>query len=364
MNLTPDRADAFGRELDTIRDRVTAELGASDVRYIRRIIKAQRCFELGGRAVLFFGRYPAAWLAGTSMLALSRVLDNLEIGHNVMHGQYDWTGDPALSSRQFEWDNACPSAQWRHSHNYLHHTHTNIVGKDRDVGFGILRMSEDQPWRPYFLGNPIYAALLMLFFDYALALHELEIERIQAREISLSDKRDVLVESWHKISRKLLRDYVAYPLLAGRSAPYVIAGNLAANIIPNVWAAIIIFCGHFPDGTRAFTVDETKDETRGMWYFRQVLGSANFTGGPVLRLLSGNLTNHIEHHLYPYLPARRYAEIAPEVQRICERYGVPYNVAPVYRQFGTFVRRVAKLALPRRGDAAPRSVTSGAALPS
>ena len=82
----------------------------------------------------------------------------MEIGHNVMHGQFDWTNDPKLSGKGFEWDTACPGDQWRHSHNYMHHTHTNIVGKDRDIGYGVLRMSEDQEWRPYYLGNPLYAA--------------------------------------------------------------------------------------------------------------------------------------------------------------------------------------------------------------
>ena len=103
----------------------------------------------------------------------------MEIGHNIMHGQYDWTGDPALASKKFEWDTACPADQWRHSHNYMHHTYTNIVGMDRDVGYGILRMSKDQRWSPYFLGNPVYAFLLMVLFQYGVALHELETERIR-----------------------------------------------------------------------------------------------------------------------------------------------------------------------------------------
>ena len=93
-------------------------------------------------------------------LSLSKILDNMEIGHNVMHGQYDWMGDPGLNSRMYEWDNVCPSDQWKYSHNYIHHTYTNILGKDRDIGYGILRMDEDQPWQPYYLGNPLYAFLL------------------------------------------------------------------------------------------------------------------------------------------------------------------------------------------------------------
>lgn len=150
ITLTKEQADAFGRELDAIRDRVMADLGAEDAEYIRRVIKTQRALEVGGRALLFL---PPFWLFGTGMLGIAKILDNMEIGHNIMHGQYDWMRDPTISGRDFEWDTACPADQWRHSHNYMHHTHTNIVGMDRDIGYGIIRMSEDQPWEKYYLGT-------------------------------------------------------------------------------------------------------------------------------------------------------------------------------------------------------------------
>ncbi|OCB42330.1 fatty acid desaturase [Mycobacterium malmoense] len=357
ITLTPEQAEEFGRELDAIRERVMASLGAEDAEYIRRVIKAQRALEVGGRALLFL---PPAWLLGTAMLGLSKILDNMEIGHNIMHGQYDWMRDPAISGRSFEWDTACPADQWRHSHNYMHHTYTNIVGMDRDIGYGILRMSEDQPWEPYFLGNPLYAFLLMVLFQYGVALHELETERWRAGEITpLTDKREVLREIWRKTRRQMLKDYVAFPLLAGPFAPFVFTGNLTANLMRNVWSYMIIFCGHFPDGTQEFTVEEARNESRGQWYFRQILGSANLTGGKLFHLLSGNLSHQIEHHLFPDMPARRYAEIAPEVQAICERYGIPYNRGPLLRQFGTVVRKIVRLTFPdsvlRKASAADRS---------
>jgi fatty acid desaturase len=360
ITMTSEQADAFGRELDALKERVVADLGERDATYIRRIIKTQRALEVGGRALLFF---PPAWLAGTAMLGLSKIIDNMEIGHNVMHGQYDWMGDPAISSRGFEWDTACPGDQWRHSHNYMHHTYTNIVGMDRDIGYGILRMSEDQRWRPYFLGNPIYAFVLMVLFQYGVALHEMETERIRAGEITLADKREILEGIWRKTKRQALKDYVAFPLLAGPFAPFVLAGNLSANLIRNVWSFMIIFCGHFPEDVQEFSIEETKAETRGMWYFRQVLGSANLTGGKLFHMLSGNLSFQIEHHLFPDIPAHRHAEISEEVRAICQRYGVPYNTGPLPKQFATVVRKIVKLALPSRltnrapeGDAIPAAV--------
>ena len=343
ITLTAEQADAFGAELDGIKERVMADLGQRDADYIRRVIKTQRALEVGGRALLFF---PPAWLAGTAMLGISKILDNMEIGHNIMHGQYDWMRDPSIRGQEFEWDTACPADQWRHSHNYMHHTHTNIVGMDRDIGYGILRMSEDQKWRPYFLGNPVYAFLLMVLFQYGVALHEMESERITSGEIRLADKREVLQEIWRKTRKQVLKDYVAFPLLAGPFAPFVFTGNLTANLMRNVWSYMIIFCGHFPDGTQEFTVEETQGESRGMWYFRQVLGSANLTGGKVFHLMSGNLSHQIEHHLFPDMPARRYSEIAAEVEAICERYGIPYNKGPLLRQFGTVVRKIVRLTLP------------------
>ncbi|MBJ7347750.1 MAG: fatty acid desaturase, partial [Thermoleophilaceae bacterium] len=145
-DLTPEQIEIFGAEMDALRQRVLDDLGQRDVDYIHKIIRAQRGLEVAGRGMLFLSFIPPAWFAGTVALSLSKILDNMEIGHNVMHGQYDWTNDPALAGQDFEWDTSCPADQWRHSHNYMHHTYTNIHGKDRDIGYGILRMSKDQDW--------------------------------------------------------------------------------------------------------------------------------------------------------------------------------------------------------------------------
>ena len=344
--LTPEQLEAFGQELDALRARVMADVGERDAEYITRVIRAQRGLEVAGRGLLFLGFLPPAWIGGVAALSLSKILDNMEIGHNVMHGQYDWMNDPRLDGKTFEWDTACPADQWRHSHNYMHHTHTNIVGKDRDIGYGILRMSEDQRWRPYYLGNPIYALLLAMFFQYGVAMHDLEAERIAAGETSLAEKRTMLAEIWEKVRGQTLKDYVLFPLLSGPSAPFVLAGNATANLTRNLWAFTIIFCGHFPEGTQEFTEEEAENETRGQWYYRQLLGSANLTGGKLFHILAGNLSFQIEHHLFPDIPAHRYGEISVEVTEIRNRYGIPANTGPLAKQFGSVVRKIAKLALP------------------
>ncbi len=351
ITLTPAQLDELGAELDAIRQRVVADLGAEDADYIRRVVKAQRSFEVAGRALFYL---PPAWPLAVAALAVGKILDNMEIGHNVMHGQYDWMGDPGLSSQMYEWDNVCPSEQWKYSHNYIHHTYTNILGKDRDIGYGVLRMDEDQQWRPYYLGNPVYATLLMLFFEWGVLLHDLEVERIVAGERSWADTKHLHKGMIRKVRNQTLKDYLLFPALTGPLFPLTLAGNATANLIRNVWAFGIIFCGHFPAGVASFTEEESENESRGHWYFRQLLGSANITGGRLFHLMTGNLSHQIEHHLFPDIPARRYPQIAAEVREVCERYGLDYNTGPLRKQLGSVARKICRLALPgRRPERAP-----------
>jgi len=351
-HLSPEQIDAFGAELDDLRQRTIADLGERDRNYLQQVVRAQRGLEFAGRALLFAGFLPPAWVGGVTALSLSKILDNMEIGHNVMHGQYDFLQDPAFQGTTFEWDTACPGDQWRHSHNFRHHTYTNIIGEDRDIGYAVLRIDAGKPWTPKDLGNPVYAALLATFFQYGVMLHDLEVERIAKGKVSWSDTEDVRRQMARKLGSQTLKDYVLWPLLTGPSAPLTFAGNAVANLARNLWSFTIIFCGHFPEGVATFTREEAADESRGGWYLRQILGSANIEGGPLFHVLSGNLSHQIEHHLFPDLPAHRYPEMAVEVQEICERYGLPYNTGSLAQQFGSVVSKIVRFALPWSTDPA------------
>jgi len=349
ITLTEDQVDELGRELDAIRARVVADLGAEDRDYIYKILKTQRGLEAAGRASLFLSALPPFWLAGTAALSLSKILDNMEIGHNVMHGQYDWMRDPGLNSKMFEWDNVCPADQWRHSHNYMHHTFTNIVGKDRDIGYGVLRMEDAQKWNPYYLGNPLYAFMLMVFFEWGVMLHDLEVENLVNGTRTWAETKELRKGQHKKAGRQVLKDYLLFPLLTGPQFVTTLSANATANLVRNIWSYSIIFCGHFPTGVATFTEAETENESRGRWYLRQMLGSANITGSPLFHIMSGNLSHQIEHHLFPDIPARRYPEIAPEVQALCKKYGLPYNSGRLSRQLGSVYKKIGRLALPSFG---------------
>ncbi|MEU4840894.1 fatty acid desaturase family protein [Nocardia testacea] len=374
-HLSPADIEALGAELDAIRCDVEKSLGERDAKYIRRSIRVQRLLEVAGRVALVAGRKRSAWLAGTAALSVAKIIENMELGHNISHGQWDWMNDPEIHSTSWEWDMVGTSAQWKQAHNYSHHTYTNVLGRDEDLGFGILRMTRDEAWRPVHLVQPLANLVLAATFEWGIAWHDLSAEQTRigvsgARLLSEPNRAFL-----RKVRRQVVKDFVIHPLLTGPAWKQTLTANLTANLVRNLWAYAVIFCGHFPDGAEKFTEEHFADETRAEWYLRQMLGSANFRAGPVMAFMSGNLCYQIEHHLFPDLPSNRYPEIAARVRRLCDIYDLPYTTGSLGRQYLLSFRTIHKLALPdrflrRTADDAPETSSeqkfagpAGSALP-
>jgi len=366
VRLSDAEIEEVGRDLDTIQHEIKASLGERDRHYLLRIIALQRRLALASRLVIFaslaflprWGHVASGWLPffvviglGTIGLGIAKILENMEIGHNVMHGQWDWMHDPEINSTTWEWDTVCPSDQWKHSHNVIHHTWTNVIGRDRDIGYEIMRVTPEQRWHPVYLLQPIFNVLLALLFEWGVAFHDLDIHGMRGRGKLLPEDRRVLLGIGKKVGRQVMKDYVLWPLFAGPLFFWVLGANAVANLIRNVWAYMIIFCGHFPAGVHVFTEAQIEGETRGRWYVRQLLGSCNIEGGKLFHLMSGNLSHQIEHHLFPDMPSHRYPEAAPRVRALCARYGIPYNSGSLTRQFGTTTGKILRLAFPTRNHA-------------
>ncbi|MGR6319095.1 acyl-CoA desaturase [Micromonospora soli] len=356
-HLTAEDIEIIGKELDAIRDRVIADRGERDARYIRKVIKTQRTLEISSRAVLLFSLFPPAWIVGTAGLAVAKILDNMEIGHNVLHGQWDWMRDPKIHSTTWDWDHVSPADQWKQSHNELHHRYTNVVGKDNDLGYGIMRVDEDQEWRPMHLGQPLWNLINACFFEYGIAAYDLELgESLRDGRHKSPEFRARLRAVGRKIRRQVLKDYVVHPLLSGPSFLTTLAATFTANLIRNVWSHSVIMCGHFPSGVETFEKTSIEGETKGEWYLRQMLGSGNISGSRLLHIMTGNLSYQIEHHLFPDLPSNRYQEIAPQVRALFDRYGLKYTTGPLPKQVASAWWKVIRLSLPNRRSKAPEAL--------
>lgn len=359
--LCADELERFGHELDALRERVTATLGQADADYIRRIHASVRITGIAGRVLIGAGAitggllgavlHPAALamlVLGTLLLALSKILENMELGHNVIHGQYDWMQDPRFDGRRYEWDIAGTADNWRKTHNWRHHTWTNVRGMDDDIGYGLLRIFPEQRWKPFYLAQPVVAVVFAILFEWGIAIQDLRLGRWFAGKVSFAQLRAQARPVGRKVARQVLRDYIVFPLLAGPWWLTVLVANAIANVIRNIWTYVIIFCGHFTADAETFSKESAIGESRGHWYLRQLRGSSNISGGRWMDLMSGNLSHQIEHHFYPDLPANRYAAIAVEVREICARYGQHYDTGSLPKQFGQVMWRILRHAFPSR----------------
>ena len=203
-----------------------------------------------------------------------------------MHGQWDWMRDPKIHSTTWEWDHACAAEGWKKSHNFEHHTYTNVLGKDRDLGYSIMRVSAEQKWQPVHLLQPVYNQALAMFFEWGVAFYDLEVDLVRdGKKSKKAFKRD-LKRLWRKARRQLAKDYVLFPALSAVSGPQSVVASMAAsfvaNLVRNFWSHAVIFCGHFPEGVETFPEERLEGETRGQWYVRQMMGSANLSGRPAV----------------------------------------------------------------------------------
>ncbi len=360
-HLTDEDVEALGREFAAIRTEIMDSLGERDARYIRNTIRFQRALDFAGRVTLALTSHRrAGWLAGTGMLATAKIVENMEIGHNVMHGQWDWMNDPEIHSSTWEWDIVGTSDNWKHTHNFKHHKYTNVLGMDDDIGFGLLRVTRDQRWSPFFAGNVVYNALLQLLFEYGVAIQALELGKVAKGRVSKEQLLEQARPALRKIGRQVGKDYVLFPLLSGPRWKSTLTANLTANAIRNVWSNAVIFCGHFPDGAEKFTKKDVENETQAEWYLRQMLGSANITGGRLMDFMTGNLSYQIEHHIYPDMPSNHLREASVRVRELCLKYDLPYTGGPLLVQYAKSWRTIAKMSLPDKylrstADAAPET---------
>ena len=350
-NLDDIDLDSLCRELDELKARTLAQVGEQDAAHIKKVRAYARVFEASGRVLIHVSFEPVGFGLGVLSLGLYKILENMEIGHNVLHGQYDFMADPSLHSSSYEWDFAATARAWKRAHNVSHHVYTNVLGKDDDFGYTAFRFAGEVPWRPLHALQTVVSPLTSLFFDYAIGVYDMRrsqyVKQVDGKAVFDRDALAADVAAFFKKNVKShAREYLLFPLLAGPFAPKVALGNFLANVVRNVWAHTVIYCGHLTEHVHTFTPEQQERETRGGFYLRQILGSSNFDAGPLLGVLSGHLSHQIEHHLFPDVPSYRYPELRREVQRICQKHGVPYNTASFGEQVRSMWRGLVKYSLP------------------
>jgi NADPH-dependent stearoyl-CoA 9-desaturase len=349
------KSRTFGEELDAIKRRALARVGEEDVRYVTRLNRFSRTMEVIGRVLIHVSFEPVTFLAGVAALWVHKQLQATEIGHTSLHGAYDkLPGAERFASKTFRWDIPIDEESWRQGHNVRHHGNTNIDGKDPDMQFGTVRLTEQTPYHPRQRHQHLLAALLLFpNFTFVMNTHFTGLNDVLLHK-GPGDRLDVLPDlsresvrgAWKRSLRKYvphyLREYVFFPALAGPFFWKVMLGNYLAGLARDIYSAATIFCGHVGDDVSSWP-EGTKASGRGDWYRMQIEAANNYEVSLPISILCGGLDRQIEHHLFPTLPPQRLREIAPEVRAVCEKHGVPYKTDTWGRTLRKAFRHIARL---------------------
>ena len=147
--LSPEQIEEFGAKVDAIRREVMDDLGEKDAEYIYKIRNFVRYSEIASRGMLMFaGWLPPVWLAGTGLLGLSKIVENMELGHNVMHGQFDWMNDPSLNGATYDWDTISTGDDWKYTHNYIHDPFRQYWYKYGEYSCAYISSHPQSTWYP------------------------------------------------------------------------------------------------------------------------------------------------------------------------------------------------------------------------
>jgi fatty acid desaturase len=350
-----ERQRRLGLELDALKARIFAKVGAEDVAYVRRVDRISRTLEAVGRVLIHVSVDPVTFGAGVIALWLHKQLQATEVGHTALHGAYDkLPGAEAYASKTYRWDTPIDEDSWRSGHNLRHHGHTNIAGKDPDIHFGTIRLTEQTPHSRQHNNQLLATAALFPNFGFGMNLHFTGLADVFYGN-GLASKYDVLPDdskeskraAWRKALRKYVpyyaKNYVLFPLLAGPMFWKVLLGNWMAETMRDVYSAATIFCGHIGEDVASYP-EGTKARSRGEWYAMQIDASNDYEVSKPISILCGGLDRQIEHHLFPTLPPPRLREIAPEVRAIVERNGFTYKTDTWGRTLGKALRHIRHLA--------------------
>jgi linoleoyl-CoA desaturase len=332
-----ERYRLFGEELDAVKQRTLARIGADDVAYVKRVNRFSRSMEIVGRVLIHFSPEPITFFLGVGALWLHKQLQATEVGHTALHGCYDrLPGAEKFASKTFKWDTPIDEESWRYGHNVRHHGNTNVAGKDADIHFGTVRLTTQTPHSAR-NRNQLWMSLFVLFpnFGFVMATHFTGLNDVFL-DNGRHDKLDFLPDrskesvrgAWKKTLRKYvpyyLKEYGFFPLLAGPFFWKVMLGNFLASLGRDVYTAATIFCGHVGEDVKSYP-EGTKAHGRGQWYAMQAEASNDYEVSRPISILCGGLDRQIEHHMFPTFAPQRLREIAPEVRAICEKYGVAYK---------------------------------------
>lgn len=350
-------------ELQALYDQTRAAMGDADLEHIRSVTAYGQAINARRLELLRTGGTGAAGRAAVLEM-LYRLLQFSELGHNVLHGSYDdLPGNGQYHSERYDWDFNVDTAQWKVMHHEGHHPYTNIVGKDHDLGYSVLRGQAAQDW---FGHHAVQVALLGAVSPFLAQVAPFLVANI-TREVDGSRfwSRDTLRSPLRIAIADTKRRLITEPVASGRRFLPTLVANHIGGVAGYAAVLFLVAIEHHAGEMEVFA-DPGPDESQDDYFRRQIRGTRNFLRSPKLdaalerilqeevpfddrpdfRIFYGGLDTHVEHHLFPDLPPNRQREVAPRVREIVARHGLPYHETPLGETAALLLKTLTGLSIP------------------
>ncbi|MCH9710289.1 MAG: fatty acid desaturase [Actinomycetia bacterium] len=362
-------AIAVGQEqrlADDLQDlyRLTkAQVGDEDLAHIRNVTAYGQAINARRLELLRDGS-PKAVGRAVILEMLYRLLQFSELGHNIIHGSYDHLPNCGeYHSERYEWDFNVDIRQWKVMHHEGHHPHTNIAGRDHDLGYSISRAMAGQDWfGHHIVQTAVIGALAATAPQSAPFMLGNVTRHVDGRRFF---SRNLLGSPVRIAVRDARERYLREPLRAGSTFLPALLANYLGGVAGYMSVFFLVAIEHHAGELEMFP-DPGPDETPDQYYARQFRATRNFVRSPRIddflerilteevpfenrpdfRIFYGGLDTHIEHHMFPDLPPNRQRQIAPAVRRIAARHGLPYHETPLLESMRLFAKALTGLSIP------------------
>jgi linoleoyl-CoA desaturase len=296
----------------------------------------------------------SVWIALLLAIIMGIGIAGIGMGtmHDAVHGSY---------SRK-EWVNKMFGGtlyllgsyvlNWKIQHNILHHTYTNIEGRDEDIASrGPIRLSEHAPLRKIHRYQYIHA----FFFYGLLTLAKLvkdftQLAKYNKEGITKQHHSNPKFEYAKMVIVKVTYLFVVIGLpiiFTGFSWWQVLLGFFIMHWVAGCILSTVFQMAHVVEGTEQ-PLPNANGVIENDWAIHELLTTADFgRNNRFLTWYSGGLNFQIEHHLFPHICHIHYHQIAPIVEKTAKEFGYPYNAKPsLLAALASHIRRLKELGQP------------------
>ena len=220
---------------------------------------------------------------------------------------------------------------WRHKHNILHHTYTNINELDDDLNVtGLMRLSPAQPRLPWqrfqhLYAFPAYGFMTLLWVTigdfrkfFSKRIGEYSLPALSASEASLFFLTKIFYFGY-----MLVLPMFFHPVWQ------VLLFFAVVHFVLGFTMAIVFQLAHVVEDNAFPRPDPESGEMDNEWAIHEVETTANFA--PRSRLAAwylGGLNFQIEHHLFPRVCHVHYPALSKIVEGTCREFQIRYVSYP------------------------------------